>query len=243
MGGMSAQIPVKGDDKANEIAMKKVYADKEREVRAGHDGTWIAHPLINKIAREVFDTYMHGANQYHVRREDVDTSAMETELVNATVPGGKTTREGVKENVDTAIAYISAWIAGNGCIPLNWMMEDAATAEITRVQLWQWVKYGSRLDTGEIVTASLVDKEIDESVKKGVKGVEGMSILTFKSGLSICSYTAVAKNVKMVGDYLKTQIRQTWPSEFLTSDWMGYLAVQDGVDEKFFAEPLTKSLL
>ncbi|KAH9942426.1 malate synthase [Epithele typhae] len=195
MGGMSAQIPIKNDPKANEIAMEKVRADKLREVMNGHDGTWIAHPLINAIAMEIFNKHMLGPNQYHVRREEVKVAA--ADLLNTNVPG-KITVEGVRSNVATALGYSAAWLAGNGCIPLNWLMEDAATAEITRVQLWQWVKWGMRTnDTGAIAP-------------------------TLKSAV------LTAENLDIVSKYLKAQVRKEWPSEFLTSDLMGYLAVKDG---------------
>ncbi|EIM82782.1 malate synthase [Stereum hirsutum FP-91666 SS1] len=214
MGGMSAQIPIKGDEKANEIAMAKVRADKYREVSNGHDGTWIAHPLINKIAMEIFNEHMIGPNQYHIRREDVRVTA--ADLLNTKVPG-KITAEGVRGNVATSLAYSGAWLGGNGCIPLNWLMEDAATAEITRVQLWQWVHHGSRLDTGEPITAEYVDKlvdEADEEVKKAVPGIK-------------------EEHLRIVKEYLKTQVRKAWPSEFLTSDLMPYLAAADGVPVKW----------
>ncbi|KAF7357701.1 Malate synthase [Mycena venus] len=166
MGGMSAQIPIKDDPKANEVAMEKVRADKLREVLAGHDGTWIAHPLIEQIARPIFDSHMLGANQYHVRREEVRVAA--ADLLNTTVPG-QLTEAGVRENVSTALAYTAAWMGGNGCIPLNYLMEDAATAEITRVQLWQWVKYAARMESGQPVTVELVDKLIGELAPGGAE--------------------------------------------------------------------------
>ncbi|KAF8915338.1 malate synthase [Mucidula mucida] len=214
MGGMSAQIPIKDDPKANEIAMEKVRADKLREVTAGHDGTWIAHPLINKIAMEVFNKHMLGPNQYHVRREEVRVSA--ANLLDTKVPG-QITAEGVRSNIECSLAYTGAWIGGNGCIPLNYLMEDAATAEITRVQLWQWVHYQSRLETGEIITTALLDKWIDElspGIKKIAPGVKDTDL-------------------SVAVDYLKGQIRKDWPSEFLTSDLMPYLAAKDGVEAQF----------
>ncbi|THU94189.1 malate synthase [Dendrothele bispora CBS 962.96] len=214
MGGMAAQIPIKDDPKANEAVMEKVRQDKLREVTAGHDGTWIAHPLINKIAMEVFNKHMLGPNQYHVRREDVKVAA--ADLLNPKVPG-KITEEGVRSNVSCALAYTASWIGGNGCIPLNYLMEDAATAEITRVQLWQWVKYACRLDTGELITADYVDKRIDEiapGIKKIAPGVKD-------------------DNLKITVEYLKSQIRKEWPSEFLTSDLMPYLAIADGAEPKW----------
>ncbi len=143
MGGMSAQIPIKGDEKANEVAMAKVRADKLREVAAGHDGTWIAHPLICKIAMEVFDEHMVGPNQYHVRREEVEVQA--ADLLNPRIRGGKVTEDGVKGNVEAALSYCAAWLSGNGCVPINYLMEDAATAEIARMQLWQWCYHGATM--------------------------------------------------------------------------------------------------
>ena len=219
MGGMSAQIPIKNDPQANEVAMNKVRADKLREVTNGHDGTWIAHPLINEIAMEIFNKYMLGPNQYHVRREEVRVAA--ADLLNTNVPG-KVTLEGVRSNVATSLAYSAAWLGGNGCIPLNWLMEDAATAEITRIQLWQWVHYSSRLDTGEIVTAPYVEQLIDEiapTVSKIAPAVK-------------------EKELQVTVQYLKSQIKATWPSEFLTSDLMPYLAAADGVDAKFLKAAL-----
>ena len=211
MGGMSAQIPIKDDQKANEVAMDKVCADKLREVTASHDGTWIAHPLINGIAREIFDEHMLGANQYHNLRPEVMVAA--SDLLNTSVPG-KVTFEGVRSNVETCLAYTAAWVSGNGCIPLHYLMEDAATAEITRVQLWQWVHYAIRIaDDGRPVTVEMVDRVI-EDVKPGLgKLVKGLK----------------QENVGLAVDYLKGQIRGQWPSEILTSDLMGCLAVRDGV--------------
>ncbi|KAJ3755056.1 malate synthase [Lentinula raphanica] len=211
MGGMAAQIPIKDDPKANDAVMERVRQDKLREVLAGHDGTWIAHPLINKIALEVFNEHMLGPNQYHVRREDVKVAA--ADLLNPHVPG-KITDEGVRSNISTSLAYTSAWVGGNGCIPLNYLMEDAATAEITRVQLWQWVKYNSRLDSGQYITAEYVEKLIDELAPDVSKIYPGVK----------------EDNLKIAVDYLKGQIKKEWPSEFLTSDLMPYLAIADGAE-------------
>ncbi|TDL26067.1 malate synthase [Rickenella mellea] len=210
MGGMSAQIPIKGDEKANEVAMNKVKADKLREVTYGHDGTWIAHPLINKIAMDVFNEKMPGPNQYHVRREEFQVAA--SDLLNSKVPGS-ITKEGVRSNVSAALAYCSGWISGNGCIPLNFLMEDAATAEIARVQLWQWVHHGARLDSGQPVTAEFVDHlvtEVSPEVRKLVAGITD-------------------EHVKISSEYLRRQVRKQWPSEFLTSDLMVFLENADGV--------------
>ncbi|KAF9652974.1 malate synthase [Thelephora ganbajun] len=220
MGGMSAQIPIKEDLQAHEVAMGKVRADKLREVRNGHDGTWIAHPFLNNIATEVFNQHMLGPNQYHVRREDVNIVA--ADLVNPNVPG-KITSGGVYANVSAALAYAAAWLGGNGCIPLNHLMEDAATAEIARVQLWQWVKVGARTkDTGDLISKEYVSKVIDH-VAKELQSQKGV----WKT-----------EDVPLVVRYLKNQVGREWPSEFLTSDLMGELAKRDGVDVKWLKSVL-----
>ncbi|KAF9467444.1 malate synthase [Collybia nuda] len=214
MGGVSAQIPIEDNPKAYEVAVDKVRADKLREVTAGHDGTWIAHPLLNQAAQEVFDDNMFGPNQYHIRRQEVKVAA--EDLLNTRL-SGKITVEGVRENISVCIAYTAAWVGGEGVIPFNYLMEDAATAEITRVQLWQWVRYGSRLDNGETITAEYVDeliKELSPGIKKLVPGVKD-------------------EHVRVAAEYLRGQIRQQWPSEFLTSDLMPYLAAADGVGPTF----------
>lgn len=128
---------------------------------------------------------------------------------------GKITSAGIRENVSTALAYTASWIGGNGCIPLNFLMEDAATAEITRVQLWQWVKWGARVeDTGEVITAEYVDRVIGE--------LEG--------GIGKLAPGVKEEDLRVTVEYLKKQVRKAWPSEFLTSDLMPYLAAKDGVE-------------
>ncbi|KAL5523841.1 hypothetical protein ACEPAG_8014 [Sanghuangporus baumii] len=212
MGGMSAQIPIKGDVQANETAMAKVRADKVREVTYGHDGTWIAHPLINEIAMSVFNEYMPGPNQYHVRREEFQIAA--ADLLNSKVKGA-ITADGVKSNVSAALAYCSGWVSGNGCIPLNSLMEDAATAEIARAQLWQWCHYGARLESGQPVTPALIDAIISEVAPTIPKLVGGVT----------------EEHLKITSEYLKAQVRKAWLSEFLTSDLMYYLEAADGVEQ------------
>jgi malate synthase len=138
MGGMAAQIPIKSDEKANEEALAKVRADKKREVADGHDGTWVAHPGLVAIALEEFDTKMPTPNQIHVARDDV--SVTQKDLL--TVPEGKITEEGLRTNIRVGVQYLSAWLNGNGCVPLYNLMEDAATAEISRTQVWQWIQRG-----------------------------------------------------------------------------------------------------
>jgi len=139
MGGMAAQIPIKDDPKANEIAMQGVYADKLREVKAGHDGTWVAHPALASIASEVFNKYMPTPNQMFLRKEDVDITG--NDLLNMNVPG-KVTEAGIRKNLDIGLGYMEGWLRGVGCVPINYLMEDAATAEVSRSQLWQWSRHG-----------------------------------------------------------------------------------------------------
>jgi len=210
MGGMSAQIPIKNDEKANETAMNKVKADKLREVKAGHDGTWIAHPLINKIASEIFNEHMVGPHQYHILREDVKVSS--GDLLKIDLKGG-VTEEGVVSNVEALLSYCAAWISGNGCVPINFLMEDAATAEIARVQLWQWAHYRVPLVNGATITPAYIDKVIDSFAPKVPKLVAGVK----------------EENVGIAARYLKEQVRKEWASEFLTSDLMGELQKLDGV--------------
>ncbi|MFQ5972430.1 MAG: malate synthase A [Alphaproteobacteria bacterium] len=151
MGGMAAQIPIKGDEAANEEALAKVRTDKEREVSDGHDGTWVAHPGLIPVAREVFDRGMPTPNQIDRKREDVHVTAEDL----LRVPRGHITAAGFRHNVNVAIGYLAAWLGGNGCVPLYNLMEDAATAEISRAQLWQWLRHGASLKDGRTVDEAL----------------------------------------------------------------------------------------
>ncbi len=157
MGGMAAQIPIKNDAAANEQALERVRQDKLREVKAGHDGTWVAHPGLIPIAKAVFDEFMPGPNQIGVLREDVHVT--EADLLEPVA--GEVTAAGLQMNVDVGIQYLEAWLNGNGCVPIYNLMEDAATAEISRSQVWQWVKHGVTLTDGRRVTAELVRAAID----------------------------------------------------------------------------------
>ena len=138
MGGMAAQIPIRDDPAANEAAMARVRADKLREAHAGHDGTWIAHPGLAAIAREAFDSVMHGPNQLSIARADVNVGALDL----LKVPEGEITEGGLRGCIRVGVQYLEAWLRGNGCVPLYHLMEDAATAEICRAQLWQWLRHG-----------------------------------------------------------------------------------------------------
>ncbi|KAK7969362.1 malate synthase [Apiospora saccharicola] len=171
MGGMAAQIPIKDDKEANDKAMDGVRADKLREVRAGHDGTWVAHPALAAIASEIFNKHMPTPNQLFVRREDVQIG--QNDLLNMNVPG-KITEEGIRKNLNIGLGYMEAWIRGVGCVPINYLMEDAATAEVSRSQLWQWVRHGVTTAEGKKVDKAyalkLLKEQTDELSSKAPQG-------------------------------------------------------------------------
>jgi malate synthase len=168
MGGMAAQIPIKNDARANEEALARVRADKEREAGDGHDGTWVAHPGLVPVAREVFDRLMPGPNNLHRLREDIAVTSADL----LRVPEGKVTRAGLRLNIDVGIRYLAAWLGGNGCVPIHNLMEDAATAEISRAQLWQWVRHSAPLEDGTAVTLALVRDEA-KSALEGIRAETG----------------------------------------------------------------------
>jgi malate synthase len=155
MGGMAAQIPVKGDDAANEVAFAKVRADKEREARNGHDGTWVAHPGMVGIAQQAFDR----PNQLDRR---IESGVTRDDMLR--LHTGPRTEAGVRENVRVGVQYIAAWLAGRGAVPLYNLMEDAATAEICRTQLWQWLRFAAPLDDSRMVTRELFDEILREEM-------------------------------------------------------------------------------
>jgi len=165
MGGMAALIPSRKDPEANEQALAGVRADKEREVRQGYDGTWVAHPDLVPTAREVFEQGLNGApNQLGRRRDDVQVSA--GELLDLAATPGKITEGGLRTNVNVGFQYISFWLTGRGAAAINSLMEDAATAEISRSQVWQWVRHEMKLADGRIVTPELVRQILDEEMAK-----------------------------------------------------------------------------
>jgi len=164
MGGMAAFIPSRRDPEVNRTALAKVRADKEREAADGFDGSWVAHPDLVPVCLEVFDaTLGDRPNQLDRMRADVSVSA--ADLLDVRVPGGAVTLEGLRNNVSVALQYLAAWLGGNGAVAIFNLMEDAATAEISRSQIWQWVHNGTTLASGEVVTADLVRRVLDEEIE------------------------------------------------------------------------------
>ncbi len=159
MGGMAAQIPIRDDSHANAIAMSTVLADKQREAQAGHDGTWIAHPGLAAVAFQAFDA-TRSPHQLHVPRNDVRVVAADL----LRVPEGEISEAGMRHNIRVGIRYLEGWLEGTGCVPLFGLMEDAATAEICRAQLWQWIHHEARCNAGRPITALRIDNLIAEEV-------------------------------------------------------------------------------
>ncbi len=162
IGGMAAQIPIKNNEEANTIAFNKVIADKEREVKNGHDGTWVAHPDLVPLAMTVFDKYMPSKNQIDVKREDVHVT--ESDLLET--PKGTITEEGVRKNISISVLYIASWLNGQGAAALHHLMEDAATAEISRSQLWQWLQNKVTLENGKQLNTNYYHKLAMEEFEK-----------------------------------------------------------------------------
>ena len=164
MGGMAAQIPIKNDPAANEAALEKVRQDKLREVTDGCDGTWVAHPALVPVAKEVFDKHMPQPNQYSRQRPDVSVSARD---LLAFQPEKPITETGLRNNISVGIQYLGSWLAGNGCVPVFNLMEDAATAEISRSQIWQWIRSPKGvLDDGRKVTVELFRVLLKDELSK-----------------------------------------------------------------------------
>lgn len=162
MGGMSAVLPIKSDPKANEIAMNKVRNDKLREVKAGLDGTWVAHPDLIPIARQVFDEYMPTPNQIFVLRDDVQVTAQDLLDTNVT---GSVSEHGIRDDIEVALAYMESWLNGKGCLPIHNLMEDAATAEISRAQLWQWARHSAETSDGRSVSPDWLLDILDQETQ------------------------------------------------------------------------------
>jgi malate synthase len=181
MGGMSAYIPIKSDPVANEKALSQVRADKEREAMDGHDGTWVAHPGLVPVALEVFNRVMPQPNQIDKKLMDFETTAADL----LEVPQGDITEAGLRQNVAVGLGYVEAWLRGIGCVPLFNLMEDAATAEISRAQLWQWVHHGARLQDGRKVTVELCDQIIDEELAKVKPSVDAERYAAYEKAAAL----------------------------------------------------------
>lgn len=168
---MAAQIPIKDNPAANDKAMEGVRADKLREVRAGHDGTWVAHPALASIASEVFNKHMPTPNQLFKRREDVHVTA--NDLLNTNVPGS-ITEDGIRKNLNIGLGYMEGWLRGIGCVPINYLMEDAATAEVSRSQLWQWSRHNASTAEGKKIDKAyalrLLNEQAEDLAAKGPRG-------------------------------------------------------------------------
>ena len=194
MGGMAAQIPIKNDDAANEQALDKVRKDKLREVKAGHDGTWVAHPGLVPVAKQIFDQYMPEPNQITKPRTDRAITAKDL----LTVPDGDITEAGLRWNVDVGLQYLDSWLRGSGCVPIYNLMEDAATAEICRAQVWQWLKHNARMTNGKTVTQDFAKQVIkdratescgDRQLQKAAQVLESlMTSKEFPEFLTLASY-------------------------------------------------------
>ena len=173
MGGMAAQIPIRGDEEQNQIAMNKVSLDKLREANAGHDGTWIAHPGLSQVAMNAFNQAMGSSpNQIPNKRNDISVNAQD--LIK--VPDGNITEDGLRQNISIGIQYIEAWLSGNGCVPIHNLMEDAATAEISRSQIWQWIHHRAKTtDSNKTITEEYFIKTLEDEMDqlKTARGSEG----------------------------------------------------------------------
>lgn len=192
---MAAQIPIKDNKEANDKAMASVASDKLREVRAGHDGTWVAHPALAKIAVDVFNEHMPTPNQIFKRREDVQVTG--NDLLNMNVPG-KVTEAGIRQNLNIGLGYMEGWLRGVGCVPINYLMEDAATAEVSRSQLWQWCRHGVVTAEGKKVDAQYAKKLLKESTEE------------------LASKAPKGNKYHLASQYFATQVTGEQYAEFLT---------------------------
>jgi malate synthase len=183
MGGMAAQIPIKDDAEANAAALAAVKDDKLREVWARHDGTWVAHPGLVPLAKAVFDTYMSHPNQID-RLTHCTTTASDL----LCPPRGSITQAGLDRNVDVGLRYLAAWLSGNGCVPIYHLMEDAATTEICRAQLWQWVRHGARMEDGTRITPRLIEERIDLHAGKIDAPTTGVAVNLYREMIASESF-------------------------------------------------------
>jgi malate synthase len=193
IGGMAAQIPDKRDAAKNEAALQRVRADKRREASAGYDGTWVAHPGLIPVAREEFDAVMPSPNQIERRRDDVRVDAHDL----LAVPDGLKTLVGFKQNLRVGILYLASWLGGTGCVPIDGLMEDAATAEISRTQIWHWLRHGVLLDEGILVTAELVEELVSDLLEtlRASVGSDDFDAGRFAGAAQIFTASVLAKEL------------------------------------------------
>ena len=191
IGGMAAQIPIKGDEYANIAALEKVRQDKEREVKNGHDGTWVAHPALVEVAMSEFNKHMPTPNQLHVTRDDINVT--EQDLVE--IPKGTVTEAGIRKNINVGILYTEAWLRGHGAVALYNLMEDAATAEISRTQVWQWLKNEVTLEDGRQFNSELYSELFNNEVEKILTefGVDGIKNSKFKLAIELFNKLVLAE--------------------------------------------------
>jgi malate synthase len=166
LGGMAAQIPIKDDQERNRLALENVAKDKLREVNAGCDSCWVAHPALVPVVLKVFNENMKGPNQINVPPKTPYKPVTARDLLSPFVPGAKITEQGIRTNIIIGLSYIEAWLRDIGCVPINYLMEDAATAEVSRTQIWQWVTHGAKTETGKVVTKEYVKQLLEEEYKK-----------------------------------------------------------------------------
>jgi malate synthase len=191
IGGMAAQIPIKNNSKANTVALEKVRKDKEREVKNGHDGTWVAHPALVEIAMTEFNKHMPTPNQLHVTRDDINIT--EQDLVE--IPKGTVTEAGIRKNINVGILYTEAWLRGHGAVALYNLMEDAATAEISRTQVWQWLKNEVILDNGRKFNLELYLELFNDEVEKIITefGEDNIKNSKFKLAINLFNNLVVSE--------------------------------------------------
>ena len=192
IGGMAAQIPIKNDEQANATALEKVRQDKEREVKNGHDGTWVAHPALVKVAMDVFNKHMPSSNQLHVLHENLNIT--EADLVE--IPKGTITEAGIRKNINVGILYTEAWLRGHGAVALYNLMEDAATAEISRTQIWHWLKHKVKLQDGRLFNHKLYNELFDNEVEKIIKeyGETTIKDTKFKLAFELFNASILSEN-------------------------------------------------
>jgi len=201
LGGMAAQIPIKEDKERNRLALENVAKDKLREVLAGCDSCWVAHPALVPVVLKVFNEHMKGPNQINLPPRTPYKPITARDLLSPHVENAKITEQGIRANIIIGLSYIEAWLRNIGCVPINYLMEDAATAEVSRSQIWQWVTHGAKTDTGVTITKAYVQRLLDEEYAKLAKTAKPGN--KFKQSLA---YFAPQAKAEKYNDFLTTLI-------------------------------------